>query len=126
MATMSGTVWSASMKDYGDWSEDLRQQVETFLVAHGIDPKSVPVATSAGNEWYIRATDNGFVLNGWMFDREDGRIVACPHCPSCAKHKRVEVPLAAAVPPIPGGWAMDEKYRALLDAFESSEGGRHA
>jgi len=91
-------IWYGSADHFEDWPEDIQQLTEDSRAIHDIDPDDVP---NDNTDWSAISTSDGPLLRIWLYDDQDGKRVLCPYCPSCARKKRVEIPLKAIPPPMP-------------------------
>lgn len=91
-------LWHGSAKGYEDWPEPDQDAVKAFVVAHGLDPAEVPTDASMR----IQDIDGQPTLRLWVYDRDNGHVVQCPHCEDCAKKREVTIPLATLPPTFMG------------------------
>lgn len=94
--------WDFRPNAYRDASAEEQRLLADFLRAHDIEPMAFVegnslcvVVRADGSQWLStwRAVGNNIM-----------EAPVCPHCPTCVKQERVEVPLTAAPPIVRGAF----------------------
>lgn len=116
--TMVDYLWDSG-RHYDDMKDDKAAVAVCgkFLRAHGIEP----AAWLIGNELVVRIRcDGSRWLSTWRAVGNESLTTLCENCPSCVKQERMDVPLAAPVPMLPGAW-LARKSKTLVMLSERSE-----